>query len=57
MEKPTEKQIQELESCYDGLIFLCPSCKSSGGQKPNIENPGEEYTQIYCAYCEGYINI
>ena len=57
MEEPTKKQVEELESCYKYSSFVCPSCKSDGGQDPHIENPGEDYTQIYCTYCREYINL
>ena len=54
---PTKQQLEELESCYTGLSFACPSCKSNGGQHPHIENPGETYTQIYCVYCREYVEL
>lgn len=55
--EPTRAQIEKLELCYDGTKFICPSCKSCGGQNPKIENAGEDYAQIYCAYCMGYVEL
>ena len=35
----------------------CPSCKSDGGQFMEIENPGEPWTQVWCAYGCGFLNL
>lgn len=35
----------------------CPSCKSNGGQFLDIENPGESWTQVHCAYGCGFLNL
>ena len=56
--KATSKQIEKLNARFEnGKTFTCPSCKSNGGQHPHIENPGEDYTQIYCSYCREFINL
>ena len=36
---------------------ICPSCKSKGGQLLNIENPGESWTQVWCSYGCGFLNL
>ena len=35
----------------------CPNCKSNGGQFLDIENPGDSWTQVWCAYGCGFLNL
>lgn len=39
-----------LKECIKNGFFTCPSCKSEWTPPPNIENEGEEKTQILCEY-------
>jgi uncharacterized protein YutD len=52
----TKKQIQSLNICFDHKgLFTCPCCKTQSSQYPDIENKGEDKTQIFCNYGCGYI--
>ena len=54
--KPTKKQKETLKKHQDNFDFICPNCKSeSNKHQTEIENPGEEKTQVYCNYGCGYI--
>ena len=52
----TEHQLEVFELVTNGGDF-CPQCRSEGGQYMVIENPGEEWTQVHCAYGCGYLNL
>ena len=54
---PTKEQTKTLAEANSSGQFVCPNCASSGGQNPQIENPGEDRTQIYCNYGCGYIYL
>lgn len=59
MEKPTDKQIKTRKKYIREYAngwneFNCPSC-STEQPIPQIENPGEEQTQVHCNYGCGYI--
>jgi hypothetical protein len=61
----TEEDIEEGVTQHQRTVIdkvansgrFCPSCKSDGGQFMEIENPGESWTQVHCAYGCGYINL
>ena len=55
-DKPTEHQKEVLEVVTKGGDY-CPQCHSEGGQYMMVENPGEDWTQVHCAYCREYINL
>ena len=49
-------QSENLKNCIDKHgFFVCPSCKEGWFPTPEIENEGENKTQIYCGYNCGYI--
>ncbi|MHA2216853.1 MAG: hypothetical protein ACXACY_12985 [Candidatus Hodarchaeales archaeon] len=50
-----EKQNEVLNSFVKDGFFQCPSCKSKWTPTPQIENKGEDETQIYCLYGCGFI--
>lgn len=50
-----KKQNELLNSFEKDGFFQCPSCKESWTPFPQIENKGEEETQIYCLYGCGFI--
>jgi hypothetical protein len=51
-----DNQNEILNNCIkDNGDFQCPSCKTSWWPEPEIENLGEDKTQIYCLYGCGYI--
>jgi hypothetical protein len=53
--KPTKEQLRILNLTYKGGLHTCPSCKVSYFAFKDIENKGENKTQIYCNYGCGYI--
>lgn len=54
-DEPTDEQEKVLNTFYTNGGWKYPCCKSEVGYSPNIENPGENKTQIYCVYCRQYI--
>lgn len=53
----TDKQKEDIEKCYINGGWTYPCCKSEVAYEANIENPGENWTQIYCPYCSSYLEI
>ena len=52
--KTTEQQKETRKYFYDNG-FKFPCCNTEITHIPDIENKGEENTQIYCPYCRMYI--
>ena len=58
MSKPTDKQKSSLARCYTNIGFKFPCCGVEIiDRSPQIENPGEDKTQIFCLYGCGYVFI
>lgn len=56
MVKTTELQEKELNKHIEDGWFTCPSCNTEyNDMYVQIENPGEEDTQISCVYGCGYL--
>ena len=55
--EPTAHQREVHDTTVGRAHNECPQCFSNGGQYLSIENPGEDWTQTYCAYCREYINL
>ena len=56
VEEVTAHQFEVLNIAAKGGDY-CPQCKSNGGQYMSVENPGEDWTQVHCAYGCGYYNL
>ena len=55
----TKTQIQNsiVESHWNNGTWKFPCCGSEICSPPSVENKGEDYTQIYCPYGCGYVEI
>ena len=51
------KQDEVIQSHWNNGTWRYPCCKSEVIYPAVIENPGENYTQIYCPYGCGYNEI
>ena len=56
---PTKEQMNIIKSHVNKSgNFVCPSCQSETNQyMTTIENPSEDWTQVYCPYGCGYIEL
>lgn len=53
----TNEQLIAQDKVQFYLQSTCPKCKTNSSQYLEIENPGEDKTQVYCSYDCGYIYI
>ena len=51
----TEAQIALFNRCIEYRMFISPCCGVETLSHPDLTNPGEDTTQIYCGYGCGYI--